>query len=271
MNGRQERDMMWKDAIAEVLRGVGEPMHYTDIAQEVVERGLRTSVGATPAATVAAQMSMDIVNEGADSQFVRVDRGVYTLRRFLEQEAAVTPTPTPTTSGAEEDMEEQEAAGLINAFGMYWRRAAVEWSSNPCLWGKQQQGADPVNFSAQRGVYLLHDGDRTVYVGRTTDQSLGRRLYQHTTDRLNGRWDRWSWFGLLEVTDTGELREPGTVQRDTDAFIATMEALLIESLEPGQNRKRGDDFRAVEYMQAEDPEEEHRKLVQLMDALRAQL
>jgi hypothetical protein len=33
-----------------------------------------------------------------------------------------------------------------------------------------------------------------------------------------------------------------------------MEALLIESVEPSQNRKRGDEFRAVEFLQAEDPE-----------------
>ncbi|MFQ6608184.1 MAG: hypothetical protein ACE5EE_06555 [Fidelibacterota bacterium] len=31
-----------------------------------------------------------------------------------------------------------------------------------------------------------------------------------------------------------------------------MEALLIEGLEPPQNRRRGDDFSAVEYLQAED-------------------
>ncbi len=32
-----------------------------------------------------------------------------------------------------------------------------------------------------------------------------------------------------------------------------MEALLIEGLEPPQNRRRGDDFDGVEYLQAEDP------------------
>jgi hypothetical protein len=32
-----------------------------------------------------------------------------------------------------------------------------------------------------------------------------------------------------------------------------MEALLIEALEPGQNRRRGDGFAAVEFIQAEDP------------------
>jgi hypothetical protein len=33
-----------------------------------------------------------------------------------------------------------------------------------------------------------------------------------------------------------------------------MEAVLIEGLEPRQNRKRGDDFQAVEFLQFEDPQ-----------------
>lgn len=32
-------------------------------------------------------------------------------------------------------------------------------------------------------------------------------------------------------------------------LVATLEALLIEVLEPPQNRRRGDDFNAIEYIQ----------------------
>lgn len=39
-----------------------------------------------------------------------------------------------------------------------------------------------------------------------------------------------------------------------DTLITTMEAVLIEGLEPRQNRKRGDDFQAVEFLQVEDPQ-----------------
>lgn len=38
-----------------------------------------------------------------------------------------------------------------------------------------------------------------------------------------------------------------------------MEALLIEGLEPPQNRKRGDGFSAVEFIQAVDPDIEKRR------------
>jgi len=71
---------------------------------------------------------------------------------------------------------------------------------------------------------------------------------------LNGRWDRFSWFGLLDVTDDGALTEQALSSLTADDVITTMEALLIEGLEPRQNRKRGDAFRAVEYLQHLDPE-----------------
>jgi hypothetical protein len=54
-------------------------------------------------------------------------------------------------------------------------------------------------------------------------------------------------------------------------LIATMEALLIEGLEPPQNRKRGDDFRAVEFLQVEDPEIQKDQIRQLMDDLKKKL
>ena len=93
-----------------------------------------------------------------------------------------------------------------------------------------------------------------VHVGRSTDQPLGVRLRQHTADRLNGRWDRFSWFGIHPISENGTLLKNSSTQYGIDMLIVTMEALLIEGLEPPQNRKRGDDFRAAEFQQTEDPE-----------------
>ena len=72
-------------------------------------------------------------------------------------------------------------------------------------------------------------------------------------NRLGSRWSRFSWFGLLNVTQEGNLRE-SPLNTSFAGLVATFEALLIEALEPPQNRKRGDDFSAVEYIQAIDPE-----------------
>lgn len=214
-------DLSWRDAVLQVLRTSAEPMHYTEIAETISEQDLRTALGATPASTVNATISTSIQNEGQQSPFVRVGRGIYSLR-------PTTARPAPTLAAPE--AEEPDDTGLINAFGMYWARANVLWTPTPRILGQQQPGSTPVDFCGQRGVYLLHDGRAVVYVGRTTDQPLGVRLRQHTIDRLNGRWDRFSWFGVYPVAESGALTTSAVGTYDLEMLIVTMEALLIEGL-----------------------------------------
>jgi hypothetical protein len=59
---------------------------------------------------------------------------------------------------------------------------------------------------------------------------------------------------LLGVTDAGKLTPENLSSLSSEDIIITFEALLVEGLEPRQNRKRGDAFRAVEYLQVQDPE-----------------
>ena len=54
-------------------------------------------------------------------------------------------------------------------------------------------------------------------------------------------------------------------------IIPAVEAILIEALEPRQNRKRGDDLSAVEYIQKEDPEIQKKKVKQSLDAALSKL
>jgi len=100
---------------------------------------------------------------------------------------------------------------------------------------------------------------------------MGARLRQHTIDRLNGRWDRFSWFGVYPATEAGDLNTSAVGTFDVDMLVITMEALLIEGLEPPQNRKRGDDFRAVEFLQVQDPAIQKTQILQLMDELKKKL
>lgn len=254
--------LSWKEAVLQVLKTSPEPMHYTEIAETIAEQRLRTTLGATPASTVNATISTSLQNEGQQSPFVRVGRGIYSIR-------STTARPVPALAVAE--AEGPDDTGLINAFGMYWARTNVLWTSTPKILGQQQAGSTPVDFCGQHGVYLLHDGRAVVYVGRTTDQPLGVRLRQHTSDRLNGRWDRFSWFGVYRVVEPGTLTTSGVGRYDPEMLIVTMEALLIEGLEPPQNRKRGDDFKAVEFLQMEDPDIQKTQVLQLMDELKRKL
>lgn len=244
-------DLPWREAIIKVLRDRGSAMHYAEIAEAITEGGLRRNFGATPARTVNSNISREINEKGEDSVFVRVRRGEFILRE--------NPGVPPVASAAgiadesEEIGDEIESTGIVEALGMYWRRDQIVWNASPSILGQQDRKSEPVNFAGQVGVYLLHDGREVVYVGRSVKRPIGLRLYEHTYDRLNGRWDRFSWFGLLAVSEDGSLATDPSLNVDVSLLIATLEAILIEALEPRQNRKRGDDFRAVEYIQVVDP------------------
>ncbi len=147
---------------------------------------------------------------------------------------------------------------------MYWERSAVHWQASTQLLGRYDRKSTTVDFAQQTGVYLLFDGRNVVYAGRTgmrqSGDALARRLYEHTEDRLKGRWDRFSWFGLRTVRDDGALGPVAAGYSPTEStLIATLEALLIEAFEPPQNRKRGDTLRDREFIQVEDPEVETRR------------
>jgi hypothetical protein len=95
-------------------------------------------------------------------------------------------------------------------------------------------------------------------------------LYEHTIGRISSRWNRFSWFGLHNVTDDGRLEEV-PLNLTLPALIAALEALLIEALEPPQNRKRGDNFMLVEYFQDIDPEIKERELQSTLRAIEQKL
>lgn len=231
-------ELSWRDAIVRVLQESGTAMHYTDIADAVTSGGLKTTLGATPAATVNSVISVSIDRDGHSSPFVRVKRGEYTLRSLHLGDWTPPPLADPPVVTVNPEQEEAIEPTAIQALGMSWRRDLVNWSTNPALLGQQQRNSTVVDFCGQRGIYLLHDGRQTVYIGRVTDQPLGKRLAQHTVDRLNGRWDRFSWFGIYRVTEAGELKPQAGLELGTDQIIIELEAVLIESFEPPLNRRR---------------------------------
>ena len=246
----------WKEAIKRVLKEPDVPLHYTEISDHILTRGYYATDGATPAATVNAQLSSSVKHDGEKSPFIRVGKGVFSLRGVS---AAVAPLHEPKAETPRVEAEEESSDSIIHSFGMYWQRDLVVWRSDLKMFGKQQSLSKPVNFAKQKGIYILYDHHTVVYVGRAIDRPLGKRIYEHTVDRLGSRWNRFSWFGLLDVTQEGNLREL-PFNSSLAALVATLEALLIESLEPPQNRKRGDDFSAIEYIQDIDPELKEREI-----------
>jgi len=256
------RELTWRKAIDKVLSSSTTPLHYNEITERIISEGLRKNLGATPAATVNAQISASIKHDGDSSPYLRVSKGTFTMRSQAADASIIAPKLTPDVAESEENEEQYE---IITSFGMFWRKEAIEWNSTPKLLGMQQIGATPVDFYKQLGIYLLYDGREVIYVGRTTERPLGKRLYEHTVDRMSARWNRFSWFGLLPVSEAGNIGElPDSYS--AAKLIPALEAVLIEALEPRQNRKRGDDLAAVEYLQKVDPEIEKKKIKATLDA-----
>ena len=93
-----------KDAAAEVLRQAGRPLHYREITERILEQGLWATTGKTPAATVNAQLAVDIKTLGPASRFVRAGRGQFALNPNAtpDQPPAESPPPTgPAKEGSE--------------------------------------------------------------------------------------------------------------------------------------------------------------------------
>ena len=252
------KELTWKKAIDKILNSSSKALHYNEITERIIEEGLRKSLGATPSATVIAQISKSIKDKGELSPYIRVDKGTFIMRTGIINKPTVKFTSEITES------EEEEQYSIVTSFGMFWRKNEIEWNAKPKLLGMQNESATPVDFNKQLGIYLLYDGREVIYVGRSTERPLGKRLYEHTIDRMSARWDRFSWFGLLPVSDEGKL---GSLTKSYDAnkLIPALEAILIEALEPRQNRKRGDDLASVEYLQKNDPEIEKKKAKLFLD------
>lgn len=72
----------WKDAIKKVLAESDTPLHYSDISEQILTRGYYKTDGATPSATVNAQIASSIKHEGHKSPFLRLGKGIFALREF---------------------------------------------------------------------------------------------------------------------------------------------------------------------------------------------
>jgi len=263
-------ELKWKEAIEKVLDEEKKSLHYATIAQLIAERGYRKNLGATPKDTVSANLTTDINENKEKSIFAKVERGNYILRKYLDDAnllLTVDEISNKPTSRGNNDATENNFK-IINGFGIYWNRSLVHWKTAPDLLGIQQIGASEVNFKEQIGIYLLHDGRETIYVGQAIDQPLGQRLKAHTTDRLSGRWDRFSWFGFYPVNNEGKLHVEIKLKDLTVKNLGDiLEAILIESIEPRQNRKQGNLFFGLEYLQQEAPEIKKRLKEQLIKEL----
>ncbi len=69
-------------ATQSVLQEAKKPLHYREITQRMIDRGLWQTDGKTPDATVSSAITGNIKKNGIHALFQRIDDGVYALREW---------------------------------------------------------------------------------------------------------------------------------------------------------------------------------------------
>lgn len=231
-------------------------MHYKDITDAILADKLKSTYGMTPSLTVSASLTTN------PNLFKAIGNGFFCLTDEGKSYFSGT-TPSQTTNlttglqeenaleSQEEDTLNQSIENLTNEkiikhFGVYWNREGVNWNENPLkMLGQDSNNSDPIDFRKMRGIYLLYDYREVVYVGQAKgNNSIANRLRDHTRDRHSNRWNRFSWFGIDDVdVNTGDIiLTLENCSIDLSDLIDALEGLLIEGLEPRQNRRSGNNF-----------------------------
>lgn len=236
--------MIWTEAIIHILKeNKDTPMHYVAITEAIIKENLRNNYGKTPERTVSAFLSTQpkLFKFCGQGNYCLTTEGIqYNKGKEDINDSIIT-----------QNIIEQNKSKLIKAFGMYWDRAISIDIKHPRLLGRQNSKSKKVDFvdlSEMRGIYLLHDRREVIYVGQATNSILDR-LKDHTKDRHAGRWDRFSWFGIDDIDSDGNFiptEEPLSLK--IEDMINAFEGIMIEGLEPRQNRKTGNGF-GEEYIQ----------------------
>ena len=246
-------EMSWGEAILQILREAKEPLHYNQITESILSRGLKTTTGKTPHFTVTSEISK--MRSSGKENIVQTAPGVYQL-------PSKTGPPSQDTPGdVEEELDATDATQNLSvaAYGLHWERSKVDWKTGRIL------GYDPgfdidaeperaINFADQQGVYLLHNWQSVVYVGRTAAEKNGlfQRLHEHHKKQVwSAKWERFSWFGIRRVNEAGGMID-GPAQASKEVVSALMEAVLIETLGPSFNKTQGN-YMGTLYHQTIDP------------------
>jgi len=243
----QNNSMPWDQAIAKVLKENKRSMRYDEIADIIVETGMRSAdrIGATPATTVNSYLRQKL-----QEKVVCVRRGEYIWKEYLAEDPTLANAIQDNQS---EDENDEMGDALITAYGRFWDRKQFE-KNGMKLYGTsvKTRNADCIDLSNHAGIYLLHKGYEVIYVGQA--KQLIKRLEDHMKDDKRNRWDNFSWFSINALDDRQTPEGTNIKTFEGDALLDTLEALLIETLGPARNKKVGNDFEDKEFEQISETE-----------------
>lgn len=75
----------FKSIAHQILSEEGKPLYYREITNIAIKKGILITTGKRPWATMNSQLSMDIVNKGKRSEFIRTKTGCYSLKSLKKK------------------------------------------------------------------------------------------------------------------------------------------------------------------------------------------
>jgi hypothetical protein len=142
---------------------------------------------------------------------------------------------------------------IVKSYGEFWNPDAVNWGAKELCGVWRNAGTNKENnFWSAKGIYVLYQEFKPLYVGKALADSsgVGKRLSDHLTDRLVGRWDMFSWYSLSQPSkNTPKVNIAGGRNLSTKQMVETLEAITILITDPPLNRKRESLAGAIEVEQ----------------------
>lgn len=104
--------------------------------------------------------------------------------------------------------------------------------------GRNRPNLQVGDLRSQQGIYILYGHHGAYYVGLARKQGIGERIKaHHLTDKHQGKWTNFSWFGFRQVLRSRDdfgfqnlKRLPHNSLGADEASIADFEALLIKAM-----------------------------------------
>ncbi len=214
--------MTLREAAAHVLREQG-PMHYRDLAQEILKRNLVQSGSKNPEKSLNGVIVVEIRKNGRESEFVRLLRGVFGLRALhasgVNTGAAGNEEPGADGDGAEGQKDGTERRVQISLFPTYRevRELLNVWTGRP---RKQITGLkaalDELRGTPQNTVDWTDPDEWILERLSGEEQDLAKAIWKGSGKTVNPRHTLGHWFlcqtynlvkddsdGNLALTDRG--------------------------------------------------------------------
>ena len=261
--------MTWKEAVIYTLQQNKKnneylPMHFRDITDYIAENNLRQEMTNTPANTVSANLTTnkELFNQLGAGVYCLTEKGINYVINNTNNSKNKTNLDKEEESIEQQDAIYSQNKTLIQSYGMFWKRNAINWEQKPKLLGTQATNSPTIDLSEMRGVYMLYDGREVIYIGQAIDRPIIKRLSEHTKNRLATRWDRFSWFSIDSFDPKTEkvAKMPNDINTNIEILANALEGILIKGMEPRQNRRQGDAF-GFEYYQVIDSHITKNKLI----------